>query len=441
MNTAPGYEFEHEHERLRTGQAAQPYCAMAERQHCRDALDAARQRMAESLAMLAHELRHPLAPITTGLAVLRLQGLNPAVASQTLEMMERQVSHMARLVEDLLDAGRIATGKLGLEKAPVALGSLVAHAIETSQPFIDAGLHTLSVELVDDALMLDADPARLHQVLVNLLGNAARYTPAGGRIAVSVHREGRQAVISVADNGIGIAPEALAEIFDLFSQVGPGGHSAPGDGLGIGLALVRQIVERHGGVVSGASAGAGRGSTFTVRLPLAENAAAEAPVATAAVQPAVPAGPARGLRILLVDDDVQAARLLARALELKGHGHVVAVASEGAQAVQLARQFKPEVAFLDISLPDMDGCEVAQALRQSQGSQALVLVALTGWSDARSRARASKAGFDHFLAKPVWLASVDALLAGLASAGPLHMPARTALPAPLDASIPEQAVP
>ena len=385
-----------------------------ERQRMMGCLIETDQRKTEFLATLAHELRHPLAPIRNGLALLRMQG-GSIDAAPVLEMMERQVSHMACLIDELLDIARITGGKVELKKQRVALNSVIFSAIETGLPLIEAMQHDLVVDLPDDSLMLDADLGRLVQVLVNLFSNAVKYTPEGGRIAISARREGLEAVISVADNGVGIPGESLGSVFDMFSQASPNMHLAQG-GLGIGLALVRQMVELHGGAVSAASPGAGHGSTITVRLPLARVSLENAPIVGAVVPSEdILAAPVRGLRILVVDDHAESARSLAAVLEFKGHGHVVAVANEGRQALALARQFKPEVAFLDIDMPGMDGYEVAQALRQVGGLEKLVLVALTGWGGPRGKARSQAAGFDHHLAKPTELGTIDALLSGIAA--------------------------
>ena len=385
-----------------------------ERQRMMGCLVEADRRRTEFLATLAHELRHPLAPIRNGLALLRMQG-GSIDAAPIVEMMERQVSHMACLIDELLDIARITSGKVELKRQRVALNSVIFSAIETGLPLIEAMQHDLVVDLPDDSLMLDADPGRLVQVLVNLLSNAVKYTPEGGRIAISARREDLEAVISVADNGVGIPGESLASVFDMFSQVAPNMHLAQG-GLGIGLSLVRQLVEIHGGSVSIASPGVNQGSTFTVRLPLAGESLNNAPVIATAVPPGESAAaPVRGLRILVVDDHAESAGSLAAVLEHKGHGHVVAVANEGRQAVELAKQFKPEVAFLDIDMPGMNGDEVAQALRKVDGLQTLVLVALTGWSGPRGKARSQTAGFDHHLTKPTGLETIDTLLSGIAA--------------------------
>ncbi|MBH2009601.1 MAG: hybrid sensor histidine kinase/response regulator [Xanthomonadaceae bacterium] len=385
-------------------------------------------RKSDFVAILAHELRHPLAPIRSGLDFLRMGGSDPLAVANTLDMMDRQLSQMTRLVDDLFDVVGISSGKVGLRKERVALKSVIANAIETSLPVIEAGRHQLLVDIADESLMIEVDPGRISQVMVNLLNNAAKYTPHGGRIELSVRQDERQVYVSVADNGAGISQASSASIFEMFSQPDQG-ISQPQGGLGIGLSLVRQLVELHGGTVEVTSAGAGQGSTFTVRLPLAAGTPEAAPMTAAVAPSGEPLDvPARGLRILVADDDAQAARLLATVLELQGCGHVVALAGNGLQAVAMAREFKPEVAFLDISMPGMDGYEAAQALRQSQGQEALVLVALTGWSDPRSRARASSAGFDHLLTKPAGLEAVNALLSGLAGSAPPAAVPRSAEP-------------
>jgi signal transduction histidine kinase len=224
--------------------------------------------LTEFLATLAHELRHPLAPIKTGLDILRLRHTDPLTLTKTLDMMERQVRQMSDLIDDLFDMARISSGKLTLRQERVALADIVSDALETSQPLIEAGHHQLRVDIPDKSLALYADPRRVNQMLVNLLNNAAKYTPAGGRIELSAHQEGDEVLISVSDNGVGISPESLAVIFDMFTQIDDNACRAQG-GLGIGLPLVRQLVELHGGTVTGASAGAGQGSVFTIRLPLA----------------------------------------------------------------------------------------------------------------------------------------------------------------------------
>ncbi len=367
-------------------------------------LSEADQRKTEFLATLAHELRNPLAPISSGLSLLKLGGDNAAAVGKVRQMMERQVGQMVRLIDDLLDVARISGGKIHLKKTRIDLAAAMANAIETSQPFIEAGAHQLAVMFPQVPMFLDADGTRIAQVLSNLLNNAAKYTPHGGSIAIAAEREGDQVCISVSDNGVGIAPESLSSIFDMFSQVRHNLNRAQG-GLGVGLSLVRRLVEMHGGTVMAESSGAGEGSTLTIRLPLAP-VVAQLPAQPDAGSPA--ARPHRRLRLLVADDNADAAELLAALLELQGH--TSRVANNGVDAIRIAREFKPEAALLDIGMPDMNGYETAVAIRQIAGLENMVLVALTGWGDKSDRARSKDAGFDHHLTKPADMATIDALL-------------------------------
>ncbi|WP_306392370.1 hybrid sensor histidine kinase/response regulator [Telluria beijingensis] len=363
------------------------------------------RRKTEFLATLAHELRNPLAPIRNGLSVMRLGGDNPAALARVREMMERQVGHMVHLIDDLLDVARISGGKLELKRQRADLRTILASAVETSLPLIEAGQHALDVDLPDLPLVVDADATRIAQVVANLLNNAAKYTPARGRIRLSVRREREDAVIAVSDTGVGIAADALAGVFEMFSQIGRTVDRSQG-GLGIGLSLVRRLVEMHGGSVSAESGGTNAGSVFTVRLPLAELAdggAAQQPMAQAL---AVDGG--AGLKVLVVDDNVDAAVTLSMILE--SSGYVTRVAHDGQQALEAARDFRPRVVFLDIGMPGMSGYDTARAMRSMAGLEETVLVALTGWGAESDRQRSSEAGFDHHLTKPVQLAVVEELL-------------------------------
>jgi PAS domain S-box-containing protein len=371
------------------------------------------RRKTEFLATLAHELRNPLAPIRNGLEIMRLASSKPGTVARVRAVMERQVDQMVHLVDDLLDVARITRGQIDLKRQPVDLQTVIASAVETSMPLIEASGHHLEVSLDGQPLPLDADPTRLAQVLGNLLNNAAKYTLPGGRITLSVKREDAQAVVEVSDNGIGIPAEALDSIFEMFTQVGPNMDRASG-GLGIGLSLVRRLVELHGGAVSATSAGPGRGSTFTLRLPLASKPAAEREKEA----PPAAAESARSLRVLVVDDNVDAAETLAALVEMMGHQ--VHVAHDGAQALQLAAAFDPDVAFLDIGLPGMDGYDLARALRHAltarEGSAPpIALVALTGWGAEQDRAASAAAGFNHHLTKPADLGAIERLLAALSA--------------------------
>ncbi|WP_420476901.1 response regulator [Noviherbaspirillum sp. ST9] len=375
-------------------------------------LSTADRRKTEFLAILAHELRNPLAPIRSGLELIRLAGDNAETVSRVREMMDRQLGHLVHLVDDLLDIARIAGNKLELKIQRVELKSMVNSAVETSQPLIEGGGHAFSIDLPDEDLYLDVDPIRIAQVIGNLLNNAAKYTPPGGSIGLAATRAGDEAVIDVFDTGIGIPADAIAEVFDMFTQVERSTHAVHG-GLGIGLSLVRRLVEQHGGSVSAASPGPGRGSTFTVRLPLAVDGSGH---------DAAPAGDAlsgtspqsRSLRVLVADDNLDAADTLAALLEQSGHS--VRLAGDGAQALELAREFHPDIAFLDIGMPGMSGYEVARAFRHLPGGAAVVLVAVTGWGTEEDRARSRAAGFNLHLTKPVSMTEIDRLLASTMTA-------------------------
>jgi PAS domain S-box-containing protein len=365
-------------------------------------------RKSEFLATLAHELRNPLAPIRTGLDLMRFAPQDGAALARVQQMMERQLGHLIHLVDDLLDVARITRGKIELKKEPVDLRAIVVTAVETSAALIEGNGHALSVELPEEPLELEADVTRLVQVLSNLLNNAAKYTPAGGHILLGARREDGQAVVTVSDTGVGIAPEALGAVFEMFTQVRSSLDRAQG-GLGIGLSLVRRLVELHGGRVGAASAGPGQGSTFTVRLPL--RAAGRRGVA-GQTDGGRAAGPgSRALRVLVVDDNEDAADCLVALLGLLGHS--TRVAHDGPAACRAAQEFTPDVAFLDIGLPGMSGHDVARAIRRAPALRHMVLIALTGWGAAADLAQSQEAGFDQHLTKPV---SFEALAQALAAA-------------------------
>lgn len=367
------------------------------------------RRKTEFLATLAHELRNPLAPLRNGLQIMRLAADNPAAIATARDMMERQVAHMAHLVDDLLDIARITRGTVELKKERVDLKRLVAGAVETSLPLIEASSHALIVDVPDEPLNLEADPTRITQVVGNLLNNAAKYTPNAGRIELAARRVGTEVIVSVSDTGIGIPEESLATVFEMFTQVGRNMDRAQG-GLGIGLSLVRTLVELHGGTVSVTSPGVGKGSTFKIRLPLANhgvssNALLPQPhVGTSAATPST-------LRVLVVDDNVDAAQSLSALLRTRGH--LVHVADNDHQALQKAQTFRPNVIFLDIGMPQKNGHEVAQALRATSGLEQVTLVALTRRGSEDDRARSEDAGFDDQLSQPAELAAIDGLLSKL----------------------------
>ena len=369
--------------------------------------ETANQRKDQFLATLAHELRNPLAPIRTSLALLRLSrdGSPPA---QVCDIMERQVNHMVRLVDDLLEVSRITRGKIELRRESVDLAAVISSAVETSRPLVDAAHHALTVELPAEPIVVDADAIRLAQVFSNLLNNAAKYTDPGGCISISVRREKDAAVVAVTDTGIGIPAQALPGVFDMFAQVNARDTRAQ-NGLGIGLTLVRSLVEMHGGSVTAASDGAGKGSEFVVRLPLDRRKV---------VRPRPPENaPAMGdvQRILIVDDNRDAASTLGALLQLLGLN--VRTVNDGPTALDEISSFHPSVVVLDLGMPGMDGYEVARRVRERPDCRDIALVALTGWGQEKDRHLTEKAGFNHHLVKPVDIGTMQAVLASLANSG------------------------
>ncbi|MGE0127313.1 MAG: PAS domain-containing protein [Blastocatellales bacterium] len=373
-----------------------------------ESLREADRRKDEFLATLAHELRNPLAPIRNAIEILAKRGDDPAVVTRASEVMERQVQQMVRLLEDLLEVSRIGRGKISLQKAPVDLTEVVAAAVETSRPLVEAHRHKLTVSLSERPVCIEADAARLAQALTNLLNNAAKYTEDGGRIDLTAERVNGEAVLRVRDNGIGIAPEMLPQVFDMFAQVESATDRSHG-GLGIGLTLVRRLIELHGGKIEAHSAGLGKGSEFLVRLPaLAESQAA--PVRKPAKD--ISAQAANGSRrILIVDDNIDSAESLAMLLQLDGHE--VHIAHDGLAALEEAHAFQPDVMLLDINLPEMDGYEVARRLRREAAMKGMTLVAMTGYGQEEDRQRTLEAGFQLHLVKPVDLDMLHELLPSL----------------------------
>lgn len=369
----------------------------------------ANRRKTEFLATLAHELRNPLAPLSNGLHLMRMANSKPDLLEKTRQMMERQIQHMVHLVDDLLDVARISTGKVELRRQPMDLKDVVATAVETSASLIDAGGHTLTVDVPSRPMPMDADPTRIAQVVSNLLNNAAKYTPQGGRIALAVRVDDGEAVLSVSDTGIGIAPDALAKVFEMFAQV-PSSAGKPQGGLGIGLSLVQSLVALHGGSVSAASPGPGEGSTFTVRLPLLATDNHGVPRMEASPTAVKP----DQLHVLVVDDNTDAAESLGVLLDIEGHA--AHIAHSGAEALQVAKEQALDVVFLDIGLPDMTGYDVARRMRMLPGMDKTLLVALTGWGTQDDRQRTRDAGFDRHLTKPAELPAVEELLRAAAQA-------------------------
>jgi PAS domain S-box-containing protein len=385
---------------------------VTDRKWAEEALKRADRRKDEFLATLAHELRNPLAPIRSGLQILNLSR-DPDIADEMRRMMERQLCHMVRLIDDLMDASRITNDKLTLRKERVSLWSVAETAVEASRPAIDAARHVLRLALPEEPVWLDADSTRLAQVLSNLLTNAAKYTPEGGCIELSAVREDGEVLVRVTDTGLGIPAGMLADVFEMFTQVNRTLERAQG-GLGIGLALVRRLVDLHGGTITAESPGLGEGSTFTVRLPLVDTRAGGTdpqmmPAATSA------RSPKSGCRVLVVDDNVDGAESLARVLEICGHE--TRTAHSGQEALDAARPFGPKVVLLDIGLPGMNGYEVAKRLRGEPSLNGVVLVALTGWGNEDNKRQSREAGFDFHLTKPVEVGVIENILARVARDG------------------------
>jgi signal transduction histidine kinase/DNA-binding response OmpR family regulator len=379
------------------------------------------RRKNEFLAMLAHELRNPLAPIRNAVEILRMLDIPDPNLQWANDIITRQVEQLVRVVDDLLDISRVTGGKIQLRKEPVDVAVAVGRAVETSRPLIDARRHELTVSLPPEPLHVNADLVRLAQVLANLLNNAAKYTEEGGRIALEVARAGDEAVFRVRDNGIGISPEIIASVFDLFTQVDRSLDRSQG-GLGIGLTLVRQLIELHGGSVQAYSEGLNRGSEFVVRLPLLAVPSAPAAAVNAHDAPTQTQGSAPR-RILIVEDYPVVAESLKKMLLLAGHE--VKVSRDGPSALEQLAIVRPEIILLDIGLPGMDGYEVAQAIRNQPGTESIVLIALTGYGQDEDRLRAIEAGFDEYLTKPV---DPVALYSLIASAAPKDRAAKTSAP-------------
>jgi len=370
--------------------------ANAERKRAEEALIDADRRKDEFLATLAHELRNPLAPLRTALQLARQPGAGtgqPAPSQDLLGMMARQVDQMVRLVDDLLDVARITRGKLALRLETTDIGTVVDHALETCAPMLDQGHHKVRLSLPPRHLLVEGDPARLSQVVCNLINNATKFSAEGGDIDLAVKEEGAAVVLCVADHGIGIPPDRIEEIFEMFTQV-DSVPEASKSGLGIGLTLARQIVQMHGGTIEASSEGTGRGSQFTIRLPVSSAHDAARPAPAAAKQEDAPK-----MKIVIADDNRDSADSMAMLLE--AGGHEVHVAYDGAQAVETAGRTHPEVVLLDIGMPKMNGFECARAIRGQPWGTGTLLIALTGWGQEEDKRRAIEAGFDRHLTKPV----------------------------------------
>ncbi len=367
-----------------------------------EALKNADRRKDEFLAVLAHELRNPLAPLRNSLEIMKRADSDEPLRQRSRATIDRQLTHLERLVDDLLDIARISRDHLMLRRDRVDLASIVRHAVEMAQPMAESAGVILTVDVPADPIFLNADAMRLAQVFSNLLHNACKSTDPGGRVSLAARREGDEAIVSVRDTGHGIPPEMLSRVFEMFTQVDQA-PERPRGGLGVGLSLVRRLVELHGGSVTGHSEGVRRGSEFVVRLPVA--AAATAATSTTAAPPAVSEKPGTRRRVLVVDDNVDAAESLATLLQLSGHE--ASLAYDGEAAITMAKLVRPDVVLLDIGLPKLSGHDAARAIREQPWGRPMVLVALTGWGQDEDRRKSEAVGFDHHLVKPV---DVDALM-------------------------------
>ncbi|MEC4718597.1 ATP-binding protein [Noviherbaspirillum sp. CPCC 100848] len=382
---------------------------VTERKLADEALRAADRRKDEFLAMLAHELRNPLAPISNAAQILRIISTDQPKVRQASDIIARQVEHMTGLVDDLLDVSRVTRGLIKLDSGMADLHDIVAGAVEQVGALIDARSHRLRLEVPDHPLPILGDHTRLVQVFANLLNNAAKYTPEGGVIALRLEQDNGMYMVSVRDNGVGIEPKLIPHIFDLFTQAERSPDRSQG-GLGLGLALVRSLVDLHGGSVAARSEGPAKGSEFIIRLPCPPGVMTEA---RPPEEPEVSAAARHGLRVMVVDDNVDAAESLALLLETEGHQ--VAVGHVAEDALAMMSQDAPQVFLLDIGLPDMDGYELARRLRAQAGTPRPLLVALTGYGQLKDQEKSRAAGFDHHLVKPADIREVMALLAGFAA--------------------------
>jgi PAS domain S-box-containing protein len=387
---------------------------ITDRKRAEKALREADRRKDEFLAMLAHELRNPLAPIRNALHILNLTTRNDATLVRVGEMMERQVNHMVRLVDDLMEVSRITRGKIELKREPVEVAAFIRSAVEASRPLIEAAGHQLEIEIPPETLTLDGDSVRLTQVVANLLNNAARYTPEGGRIWLKVRREGGAIAISVRDTGAGIPAEMLPQVFELFTQVNRSARTQ--GGLGIGLTLVKSLVEMHGGSVEAHSDGLGKGAEFIVRLALVEGKRTEQKPRLAEARAVL-----APRRVLVVDDNRDAADSLAMLLRLLGAE--VQIVYSGAEALAVLDEFCPNVVLLDIGMPGMDGHEVARRIRRLPEYRNVLLIAMTGWGQDEDRRRSTEAGFDYHLIKPADVGALETLLVSSDRSAPMR-PAR-----------------
>lgn len=385
---------------------------ITDRKRVDKALDEANQRKDQFIALLAHELRNPLAPLRNGLQVLRLAGTDTSAIAQARDMMDRQLGHMVRLIDDLLDISRVSQNKMELRRSRVLLKDVISSAVETARPAIEEAGHEFTISLPPEPVYLDADLTRLAQVFSNLLNNSAKYTERGGRILLAAERQGSEVIVSVRDTGLGIPANDLPRIFDMFSQVDRSVERSTG-GLGIGLALVKGLVEMHGGKVTAMSAGEGKGSTFTVKLPAFERTAAPLAPVRSESEPHY-AGPLR--RILVVDDNRDSANSMAMMLKLMGNE--VRTAHDGIEAIETAQEFRPKAILMDLGMPRLNGYEATRRIREQPWGRGMLIIALTGWGQEADRSQSQEAGCDGHLVKPVNLSDLESLLTQLEGSQP-----------------------
>jgi PAS domain S-box-containing protein len=385
---------------------------ITDRKRVDKALAEANQRKDQFIALLAHELRNPLAPLRNGLQVLRLAGTDTNAVTQAREIMDRQLSHMVRLIDDLLDISRVSQNKMELRRSRVLLKDVISSAVETARPAIEEAGHEFTISLPPEPVYLDADLTRLAQVFSNLLNNSAKYTERGGRILLSAERRIGEVSVSVRDTGLGIPANDLPRIFDMFSQVDRSVERSTG-GLGIGLALVKGLVEMHGGIVTATSPGQGKGTTIEVRLPTLESTAVPAAGVASESEPA-PAGPRR--RILVVDDNRDSANSMAMMLTLMGNE--VRTAHDGFEAIETAREFHPKAILMDLGMPKLNGYEATQRIREQPWGRDMIIIAMTGWGQEADRTQSREAGCDSHLVKPVNLSELESLLTELEGGQP-----------------------
>ncbi len=368
---------------------------LVERRRTEATLREADRRKDEFLATLAHELRNPLAPVRNAVQILKMKGSQNTEVRWAQDVIDRQIQQMSRLIDDLLDVSRIHRDRMELRREPVELARIIHGAVETCRPFVDECGHALTVTLPEAPVRVHADVTRMSQVLSNLLNNAAKYSDRGGRIHLRAERDGESVVIAVSDGGIGIAPEMLPRIFDPFTQADRSLERTRG-GLGIGLTLVKRIVEMHGGSVSASSDGDGKGSEFSVRLPIYDGPSAPEPPESP--EPAATRAPGRR-RVLIVDDNLDASASLG--LVLRSLGYETRAAGDGLAGFEAAAEFRPDVALLDLGMPKLNGYDLARRIRGEPWGQGMLLIAVTGWGQDQDRARSADAGFDHHLVKPI----------------------------------------